>query len=145
MIRTKVLFVCVHNAGRSQMAEAWLKALGGDQFDAHSAGLEPGTLNPWAIEAMKEVGIDISANLTKSVFDLYKQGQVFNYVVTVCDESSSERCPVFPGIAKRLHWSFEDPSSFQGSWEEKMAKTRVVRDQIKAKVSTWIQELKAAI
>ena len=145
MIRTKVLFVCVHNAGRSQMAEAWLKTLGGEEFDAHSAGLEPGTLNPLAIEAMKEVGIDISANLTKSVFDLYKQGQVFNYVVTVCDESSSERCPVFPGIAKRLHWSFEDPSSFQGSWEEKMAKTRVVRDQIKAKVSTWIQELKAAI
>jgi arsenate reductase (thioredoxin) len=142
MTKTKVLFVCVHNAGRSQMAEAWLKHLGGEQFDAQSAGLEPGTLNPLAVEAMKEIGIDISANLTKSVFDLYKQSQIFNVVVAVCDESSSERCPVFPGMVKRLHWSFEDPSSFQGSWEEKIAKTRVVRDQIKAKVGAWIQDLK---
>lgn len=126
------------------MAEAWLNKLGGDQFDAHSAGLEPGTLSPLAVEVMKEAGIDISSNLTKSVFDLYKESRIFNDVITVCDESSSERCPVFPGIVKRLHWSFEDPSSFQGTWEEKVAKTRVVRDQIKAKVGAWIQELKAA-
>jgi arsenate reductase len=145
MTKTKVLFVCIHNAGRSQMAEAWLKHLGGDRFDAQSAGLEPGTLNPLAVEVMKEVGIDISANLTKSVFDLHKQGLIFDDVITVCDESSSERCPVFPGIVKRLHWSFENPSSFKGTWEEKVAKTRVVRDQIKAKAAAWIQDLKAAV
>lgn len=140
MEKMKTLFVCIHNSGRSQMAEALLNHLGGDRFQAESAGFEPGTLNPVVVEALKEIGIDISRNKTKSVFDLYKQGRTYQYVVTVCDESSSERCPIFPGLVReRLHWSFQDPSAFQGGPEEKLAKTRVVRDQIKEKIEQFVK------
>lgn len=140
MDKARVLFVCIHNSGRSQMAEALIKHIGGDRFEAESAGFEPGTLNPIVIEALKEIGIDISKNKTKSVFDLFKQGRMYQYVITVCDESSSEKCPIFPGlIRERMHWSFQDPSSFQGSHEEKLAKTRAVRDQIKTKIEEFVQ------
>jgi arsenate reductase len=132
-----VLFVCIHNSARSQMAEAFLNGVCGEDFEAHSAGLEPGKLNPIVVEAMKEVGIDISGNKTKAVSDMLKAGRMFAYVITVCDEASAERCPIFPGVAKRLHWSFPDPSAFQGTREEKLAKTREVRDMIKAKVENW--------
>lgn len=134
MDKKKVLFVCVHNSARSQMAEAFLKQMAGDKFEAESAGLEPGKLNPLVIEVMKEAGIDISQNKTKSVFDSYKQGKQYDYVITVCDESQAGACPVFPGKGERLHWGFPDPSIFQGSWEEKLAKTREVRDQIETKI-----------
>src|SRR3989338_9622164 len=97
MDKKKVLFVCVHNSARSQIAEAFLKQMAGDKFEAESAGLEPGNLNPVVVEVMKEVGIDISQNKTKSVFDFYKQGRQYDYVVTVCDESQSGACPMFPG------------------------------------------------
>ena len=106
MDKENILFVCIHNSARSQMAEAILNHLAGDRFSAESAGLEPGKLNPLAVEAMKEMGIDISRKKTQDVFDLYKQGRRFTYVITVCDEASSERCPLFPGISKKLHWSF---------------------------------------
>jgi arsenate reductase (thioredoxin) len=142
MKNIKVLFVCIHNSARSQMAEAFLKKIGGDRFEVESAGLEPGKLNPIAIEAMKEVGIDISHNRTKSVFDLYKQGKLFNYVFTVCDESKAETCPVFPGVTKNVHWGFPDPSGFTGTHEEKLAQTRKVRDEIKQKITDWIKEVK---
>jgi arsenate reductase len=136
--KIKVLFVCVHNSARSQMAEALLKHLGGARFEVESSGIEPGKLNPLAVEAMQEIGIDISDNQTKSVFDFFKQGAPFDYVVTVCDESQSERCPVFPGSAKRLHWGFADPSAFEGTWEEKLRKTKSVRDEISAVLKNWI-------
>jgi arsenate reductase len=123
------------------MAEALLKSLGGDRFEVHSAGIEPGTLNPLAVTAMKAIGIDISSNLTKSVFDYYKDGSVFDYVITVCDETSGERCPVFPGITKRMHWSFSDPSSFAGSAEEKLEKTVMVREQILTRLKSWLKTL----
>lgn len=140
MSKARALFVCIHNSGRSQMAEALLRHLGGDKFEAESAGFEPGSLNPIVVEALKEIGIDISQAKTKSVFDLYKQGRMYQYVVTVCDESSSEKCPIFPGVIReRMHWSFQDPSSFHGSHEEKLAKTRVVRDQIKAKIEEFVR------
>lgn len=141
MKKKKVLFVCVHNSARSQMAEAFLKQMAGDRFEVESAGLEPGKLNPVVIEAMKEVGIDISQNKTKSVFDFVKQGKQFDYVVTVCDESQAEKCPVFPGtaITKRLHWGFDDPLGFQGAWEEQLEKTRQVRDKIKQKITEWLK------
>lgn len=139
MSKMRVLFICIHNSGRSQMAEALLKSISGEHFEAESAGFEPGNLNPIVVDAMKEIGIDISSNKTKSVFDLFKQGRLYSYVVTVCDESSAEKCPVFPGIAKRLHWSFEDPSSFGGSREQRLAKTRLVRDQIKAKIEEFVK------
>ena len=109
-----VLFVCIHNSARSQMAEAFLKQTCGDEFVAHSAGLEPGKLNPIVVEAMHEIGIDISGNKTKAVFDMYKSGKPFAYVITVCDEASAERCPIFPGITQRLHWGFPIPQVSRG-------------------------------
>jgi len=140
MIKQKVLFVCIHNSGRSQMAEALLRHLGGEHFEAESAGFEPGTLNPIVVESLKEIGIDISKAQTKSVFDLFTQGQRYQYVVTVCDESSSERCPLFPGLVReRMHWSFKDPAGFQGTPEERLAKTRAVRDEIKAKIEEFVK------
>lgn len=120
------------------MAEALLKDMAGDRFDVVSAGFEPGTLNPLAVEVMKEAGIDISGNQTKDVFTLFKNGLLFTYVIAVCDEANAQRCPVFPGMAKRYTWSFEDPASFSGSHEEKLARTREVRDKIKQKIQEWI-------
>jgi len=140
-MKQKVLFVCIHNSARSQMAEAFLNQICSEQFEAHSAGLEPGKLNPIVVEAMQEIGIDISGNQTKAVFDMFKSGKMFTYVITVCDETSAERCPIFPGITKRLHWSFPDPSAIQGTHEEKLARTREIRDVIKAKIETWCEEV----
>lgn len=138
MDKQRVLFVCVHNSARSQMAEAFLKQLAPERFEAESAGLEPGTLNPVVVEAMMEAGIDISGNKTKSVFDLYRQGKRYDYVITVCDESQSGKCPVFPGAGARLHWGFDDPSGFRGSPEERLARTKEVRDRIRERVAAWI-------
>ncbi len=129
----------MHNSARSQMAEAFLNQLGGELFVAESAGLEPGVLNPIVIEVMSEIGLDISKNETKSVFDFFKQGRIFHFVISVCDGASAERCPIFPGITKRLGWSFEDPSSFQGTHDEKVARTRYVRDCIKGEVVDFIR------
>ena len=142
MEKRKVLFVCVHNTARSQMAEAFLKEYGEDYFESESAGLEPGKLNPFVVDAMKEIGVDISTNKTKSAFDLWKAGRLFSYVITVCDESSAEQCPLFPGTVKRLQWSFPDPAVFTGSYEEKLAKVREVRDQIKQRILEFISENK---
>ena len=140
--KMKVLFVCVHNSARSQMAEAFLKQMAGDRFEVESAGLEPGKLNPVVVEVMKEVDIDISQNKTKSVFDFFKQGKSYDYVVTVCDESQAGACPIFPGTAvtKRMHWGFDDPSSFQGTAKERLEKTREVRDNIKRRIIEWLNE-----
>ncbi len=141
MDKIKVLFVCVHNSARSQMAEALLNRLGGDRYYAESAGLEPGSLNQLAIDAMKDEGIDISGNKTKSVFDFYKNGNLYSYVITVCDGANGERCPIFPGITKRLHWEFEDPASFTGSYQEKLDKTRKVRDEIRDRIISFIKDV----
>lgn len=141
MQKDKVLFVCVHNSARSQMAEALLKKMAGDRFEVESAGLEPGKLNPLAVEVMKEIEIDISGNQTKSAFDLFKQGKLYTHVITVCDETSAEQCPFFPGITTRLHWSFADPSGFEGTHEEKLEKTRLVREAIREKIEIWLKEV----
>ena len=141
VMKSRVLFVCIHNSARSQMAEAFLNQICGDEFEAHSAGLEPGKLNPIVVEAMQEVGIDISGNKTKAVFDYVKSSKAFAYVITVCDEASAERCPIFPGVTTRLQWGFPDPSGFPGTHEEKLAKTREVRDTIKRKVEAWCEEV----
>ena len=142
MIKKRVLFICVHNSARSQMAEALLKHLAGDKFEVESAGFQPGKLNPLAVEVMKEIGIDISGNTTKSVFDFYKAGKKYDYVITVCDESQSGQCPVFPGGGQKLHWGFDDPSGFKGSWEERITKTRKVRDRIRDKIEDWIKAIR---
>ena len=140
MDKKKVLFICVHNSARSQMAEAFLKQMAGDSFDVESAGLEPGILNPIVVEVMEEEGIDISQNKTKSVLDFYKQGKQYDFVITLCDESQSGKCPVFPGGGQKLHWGFDDPAGFKGSPEERLVKTREVRDQIRRTISEWIKE-----
>jgi arsenate reductase len=137
--KIKVLFVCIHNSARSQIAEAFLNKIGGDRFESLSAGLEPGILNPLAVEVMQEIGVDISSNLTKSVFDFFKHGELFDYVVTVCDGASAEKCPVFPGITTRLHWSFEDPSALEGDLEARLVSTRKIRDKIQAAVEFFVE------
>jgi arsenate reductase len=141
MEKITVLFTCIHNSARSQIAEAFLKILGGERFQVESAGIEPGSINPLAVEVMKEIGIDISHNTTKSVFDLYIKDKLFRYVIAVCDETALQHCPLFPGFATRLSWTLEDPSSFTGTHEEQLDKTRKVRDQIKQKVKDFILEI----
>ncbi|MBF0551440.1 MAG: arsenate reductase ArsC [Deltaproteobacteria bacterium] len=126
------------------MAEAFLRHMAGDRFEVSSAGFEPTSINPLVLEVMREVGLDLSGHQTKSVFDLYKQGKLYRYIITVCDESTGQRCPIFPGIAKRLHWSFDDPASFIGSHEEKLALTRRVRDKIMATIQDWLSEPNSA-
>jgi arsenate reductase len=144
-MKKKVLFVCIHNSARSQMAEAFLNHICGEQFEALSAGIESGKLNSIVVEAMREIGTDISGNQTKTVDSMLKSGRVFDYVVTVCDETSAERCPVFPGGTIRLHWGFPDPSALQGSYGEKLARTREIRDTIKAKVEEWCAQVCPAV
>ena len=143
-MKQKVLFICVHNSARSQMAEAFLNKICGDHFEAHSAGLEPGKLNLLAAEAMREIGIDIAQKQTQSVFDVFKSGPAaagFAYVITVCDESGAERCPIFPGATMQLHWSFPDPGALTGTREERLAGTRKIRDQIRARIEMWCDEM----
>src|SRR5664279_2875686 len=135
-----ILFVCIHNSARSQMAEAFLNQLGNEKFKAESAGIEKGKLNPYVVRAMKEVGIDISNNETKEVFDLFRQGKLYHAVITVCEKEAAERCPIFPGMVKRIAWSFPDPSKFTGTEEEILTKVRKVRDEIKEKVIQFIEE-----
>lgn len=140
MKKHKILFVCIHNSARSQMAEAFLNEFGKGTFIAESAGLEPGILNPMVVQVMSEVGIDISNNQTKSAFDLLQQGKAYHAVITVCDAASAERCPIFPGMAKRIAWFFPDPSGYRGTKEDIIAQTREVRDAIRQKVMDFIAE-----
>jgi arsenate reductase len=140
----KILFVCIHNSARSQMAEAFLKKYGGDSFEAESAGIEPGTMNPNVVTVMKEVGIDLSGKPTQGVFDLFQQGRLYNAVITVCDKEAAERCPIFPGNVKRIPWSFKDPSAFKGTPEEILQNTREVRDEIENQVKAFVQEASQA-
>jgi arsenate reductase len=126
--KKKVLFICTHNSARSQMAEAFLNSLFGDRYEAYSAGTSPTGVNPYAIKAMQEVGIDISGHRSKGVEEFL--GQTFDHVVTVCD-NAKEACPFFPGQATRSHQSFPDPSSCQGSEQEILDCVRRIRDEIK--------------
>ena len=142
-MKNRILFVCIHNSARSQMAEAFLNQLGAENFEAESAGLEPGKLNPNVVEVMQEAGIDISGNPTKSVFDILKEGKQYDAVITVCDAASAESCPVFPGKVKRIGWSFADPSKFTGSKDEILQQTRLVRDEVKTKIAEFIKEASA--
>jgi arsenate reductase (thioredoxin) len=144
MPKRKVLFICVHNSARSQMAAALMNKTCGEFFEAQSAGLEPGTLNPLAVEAVQELGVDISKNKTQRVFDVWKSGQMFQFVVTVCSEAEAEGCPIFPGVTTRLHWPFDDPSNFTGTHEERLQKVRRLRDQIHAKIDSFCEEHRVA-
>ncbi|MCU0372115.1 MAG: arsenate reductase ArsC [Ignavibacteria bacterium] len=141
MDKKKILFVCIHNSARSQMAEAFLNNLGEGKFIAESAGIEPGVLNPLVVKSMSDTGIDISGNPTNDVFEFFKEGRRYDFVITVCDEASGQRCPIFPGARERINWSFEDPSSLQGTEDEKLAKIAVIRDSIKQKVEEFIKSI----
>jgi arsenate reductase len=140
MPKQRILFICVHNSARSQMAAALLNQTCGDSFEAQSAGLEPGTINPLVVAALRELGLDISQNKTQRVFDVWKSGQMFKYVITVCSEAEADGCPIFPGVTTRLHWPFDDPSKFTGTHDERLQETRVVRDQIKARIASFCEE-----
>ncbi|HEY6561788.1 MAG TPA: arsenate reductase ArsC [Polyangiaceae bacterium] len=141
--KLRVLFLCVHNSGRSQMAEALLRAIAGDRFTVESAGFEPRPVLPQAVEAMRLAGFDISDAKSKSVFALFREGRIYEYVITVCDEGTAERCPIFPGICQRIHWTFPDPSAAPGSDAERLAFTIEVREQIRACIERWLSELDA--
>lgn len=141
MYKAKILFVCIHNSARSQMAEAFVNTYHCDKFYAESAGLEPGTLNPLVVKSMLEIGIDISKNPTKDVFTFFKEGRLYDYVVTVCDDASGQRCPVFPGALKTINWSFEDPSALIGTEDDKLIKIAAIRDSIKNKIDEFLKNL----
>ena len=127
----RVLFLCTHNSARSQMAEGLLRAWGGDRFEACSAGVVATEVRPLAVRAMAEIGIDISCQASERL-DAYL-GQPFDYAITVCDEAR-EACPFFPGAARQLHWSFDDPSAASGTEDERLAVFRRVRDEIGARI-----------
>ena len=139
MSKAKVLFLCAGNSARSQMAEAFLKKYGGDQFEAYSAGTEPKGINPYTERVMEEVGISLRNQHSKHVKEY--MGKVhFGYLITMCNEAEKSCPTTFPGIGQRLHWLFEDPSAFVGSDAEKLDKFREVRDQIERHIKTWLTE-----
>ena len=142
MAKQNVLFICVHNSARSQMAEAWLNHLCGDRFAAESAGLEPGTINPLVVEVMREAGLDLSQKKTRAVFDVWKSGKLFQYVIAVCAESEEIGCPIFPAVTTRLSWPFPDPSRVTGTEAERLQQVRTIRDSIRSKVEAWCEEIR---
>ena len=144
MSTQRVLFLCTGNSARSQMAEAFLRKYAGDTFEPHSAGLEPKGVNPLTIKVMDEVGIDISSQKSKGI-EMYLGKVLFQYLITVCDDAD-KNCPtVWPGVNKRMHWSFEDPARFEGTEEAKLAKFREVRDLIEARIKEWVAEQSPAL
>ena len=141
MNQKRVLFICVHNSGRSQMAEAFLRHISKDSIRVESAGLEPRPVNPLVVTVMREIGIDLTDAKSNDVIEYFKQGRLYDYVVTVCDETNDAKCPVFPGITQRLHWPFEDPEGLSGTEEKKLAALRAIRDEIKHQVETWFKSI----
>ena len=133
--KKRVLILCTGNSARSQMAEGLLRHDGGDDFDVASAGVEASFVRPQSIEAMREIGIDISGHRSKSVDEF--RGQEFDYVITVCD-NANERCPVFPGKTQRIHWSFDDPAAAEGDESARLAVFRRVRDEIRERLRSFI-------
>ncbi|MCD1654108.1 arsenate reductase ArsC [Treponema zuelzerae] len=138
MEKKRVMFICIHNSGRSQMGEAFLRSFAGDRFEVASAGIEAGKLNPLVVKAMEEVGVSMEGHYAKKAQDFVDRGEHYDYVITVCDESNAERCPMFPGKHTRMHWGFPDPSALAGTDAEKLAGIRPIRDAIEAKVKEFI-------
>jgi arsenate reductase (thioredoxin) len=139
----RVLFVCVHNSARSQMAEAYLDRFCGEGVTVESAGLDPTTVNPLVVAVMAEEGIDLSGKKTRKVFDLYRDGRLYDAVVTVCEESLEGRCPVFAGVTHRLHLPFPDPAAVTGTEAEKLDAVRAIRDRIRERMVALAEELRA--
>ncbi len=134
--KPRVLFLCTGNSCRSQMAEGWLRHLGRDRFDVSSAGTKPVGLNPGAVAAMRDAGVDISLQRSKHIDEF--AGQSFDRVITVCDRAK-ESCPVFPGAGKMLHWSFDDPAEAGGTQEERSEVFRRVRDEIRERIAEFMR------
>ena len=137
----RVLFICVHNSARSQMAEAYLRQMAGEGVTVESAGLDPTVVNPLVVAVMAEEGIDLSGKKTQKVFDLFRDGRLFDAVVTVCEESIEGQCPVFPGVTHRLHLPFPDPAAVTGTDEERLGQVRRIRDAIKESMAKLAREL----
>jgi arsenate reductase len=137
MGKQRVLILCTGNSARSQMAEGLLRTLAGDRFEVYSAGSKPSAVNPYAIQAMRQRGINISGQRSKHLSEYFDQP--FDYVITVCDQAA-ETCPIFPGKAQRIHWSFPDPAAVQGSDAEILASFTSVRDDLEAKLTAWVNE-----
>ena len=137
MMNPKVMFLCSGNSARSQMAEGWLRHLAGDCFEVVSAGTEPSTVNPLAVEVMRERRIDISGHTSKPVGKFL--GESFGFLITVCD-TAREKCPIFPGAVKRIHWSLEDPAAATGSEAERTAVFRRIRDEIESRIRSWLRD-----
>lgn len=135
-MKTRVLILCTGNSARSQMAEGLLRTLGGERVEVFSAGSRPSVVNPYAIRAMRRRGIDISGQRSRHLSEYL--AQPFDYVITVCDQAA-ETCPVFPGKAQRVHWSFPDPAAAEGSDDDILAAFERVRDDLEAKLSAWLQ------
>lgn len=136
-MKKRVLFLCTGNSCRSQMAEGWLRHLAGDRFEVASAGTHPVGINPYAVKVMEEAGVDISHHVSERV-DSYLE-QPFHYVITVCDHAQ-EACPVFPGAATKLHWSFEDPAHATGTYEQKLIIFRKSRDEIASRIRYFLTD-----
>ena len=134
-MKKRVLFLCTHNSARSQMAEGLLRHMAGGRFEVFSAGTERTRVQPLAIEAMRESGIDITGHRSKTLDEL--AGESFDFVITVCDRAN-ESCPIFPGTSERLHWSFEDPTTATGSDEQKLRAFRTVRDAIQQRLRMFL-------
>jgi arsenate reductase len=137
--KTRVLFVCTQNTGRSQMAEAFLRVHGGQRFDPHSAGLVPGERDPLVAVVMRERGISLAGQRPKSI-DEYRGRVRFDYVITVCSRAE-RRCPAFAGMGMRLTWPFEDPAVLAGDRAERLAKYREVRDAIERFITGWLRTM----
>lgn len=139
----RVLFICVHNSARSQMAEAYLRQFCGDAAVVESAGLDPTSVNPLVVAAMAEEGIDLSGKKTQKVFDLFREGRLYEYVITVCEESLEGQCPVFPGVTHRLHLPFPDPAAVTGTEADRLAQVRTIRDRIRERMRVLAGEITA--
>ena len=131
MDKRRVLFVCTHNSARSQMAEGMLRAWGGDGFEAFSAGTEVTSVRPEAVAVMREIGVDIGGQRSKSFEEFI--GQPFDWVITVCDQAR-QNCPVFPAVGETAHWSVEDPSAAEGSDEQRLEVFRTARDDLRDRI-----------
>ncbi|MFZ0930878.1 MAG: arsenate reductase ArsC [Syntrophobacteraceae bacterium] len=139
MENERVLFLCTGNTARSQMAEAFLRKYAGKHFGAYSAGLQPSAVNPYTERVMREIGIDLSGQRSKSVKE-YLGKMSFTYLITVCAEAEANCPTTFPGIGKRLSWAFDDPAAVEGSEEEKLQKFREARDQVEKRIRLWLEE-----
>lgn len=140
----RILFVCIHNSGRSQMAEAFLNELGAPEFVAESAGVDPRPVNPEVVRVMREVGHDLSDAESDNIVDFFRQGRLYEQVIYVCERGTEQDCPLFPGVRRTLHWPYPDPATLAGDEAERLEALREIRDQIRGRVEDWLETARRA-